>query len=357
MVLKGYQALAYYDSESLIVSKHNVIYKYSIKTNTFTEIIRLSSSFKTYFSKISTAFRRLLRTDIRYGFKIDDTNFLVAYNSKLIQINFDTKRITAVTPIPRGSRPLNITKINEVNNFDSGVYFGEYFDNPQKDSVNIYRYDKNEVQIVFTFEKGKINHIHNLVPDSYNQCVWILAGDFGDSASIYRATDNFKCIEKVLSGSQDYRACIAFPTMFGLVYATDSQFQQNSIRLLYNDEKGWGIKELHKINGSCIYGSTSGKGYYFSTAVEAINSGNKFQRYLRNKRGPGIIKNQVEIISMDKNFNFKKIYENKKDKLPFVLFQFGAAIFASGINHSDYIAFTSIGTVKNDFSTLILNTK
>lgn len=51
MVLKGYQALAYYDSESLIVSKHNVIYKYNIKTNTFREIIRLSSSFKPIFPK------------------------------------------------------------------------------------------------------------------------------------------------------------------------------------------------------------------------------------------------------------------------------------------------------------------
>src|SRR5690606_24197021 len=142
--------------------------------------------------------------------------------------------------------------------------------------------------------------IHNLIPDRFRDCVWILAGDFDDSAAIYKATENFNKIEKIVSGHQEYRSCVAFPVEQGLLYATDSQFEQNSIRLLKEDtNKKWISEPLHYINGSCIFGALINNEYYFSTAVEAVNSGNKFQILLRNRRGPGILKNVVEIVKMD----------------------------------------------------------
>lgn len=45
---------------------------------------------------------------------------------------------------------------------------------------------------IYTFEKEAINHIHNIIPDEKNKCVWILTGDFDNAAAIWRATDNLK---------------------------------------------------------------------------------------------------------------------------------------------------------------------
>ena len=41
-------------------------------------------------------------------------------------------------------------------------------------------------------------------------------GDFEDAAAIFKATDNFNKIEKVIGGKQNSRGVIGFPTEKGL---------------------------------------------------------------------------------------------------------------------------------------------
>lgn len=354
MVLKGYQVVSIKDTHSCFISKYNILYEYNLETELITEIFKFPINFTTLISKANKILRRLLRTDIRYGVKIDQEHLLLAYNNKLHKLDYVNGKVVCSLQLPRGSRPLNITIIESLEGFRNGIYFGEYFDNPFMDSVNVFRYENNQLETVHSFGSGLINHIHNLVPDFYRNCIWILAGDFDGAAAIFKATDDFRVVEKIVSGKQIYRSCVAFPLKNGLLYATDTQFETNSIRLLNYEQKCWKSKFISELNGSCIFGTSLKGKYYFSTAVEAINSGNIIAKYLRNKRGPGIKLNQSEIICVDSELECNKIYTNKKDWLPFILFQFGNIIFPSGINDSDYLVYTPIALKMNDFSTEII---
>lgn len=355
MILKNFQVLAFKNADTIFVSKFNKLYEYKIGDQKPIEIFAFPIDVKTYISKFNVVLRRLFRIDIRYGIKLNSSQIALVYINKIYKLDFIHKRIVSSVDIPRGSRPLNIVQINGLNGFSDGFYFGEYFDNPQKSIVHIFEYINDELKIVYSFDENIINHIHNLIPDKINNCIWVLAGDFDDGAAIFKATDNFKNVERIVYGNQCFRSCVAFPTPKGLLYATDSQFEENSVRLLTNLSGKWESSFLFKINGSCIFGTQINDNFYFSTAVEAINSGNIIKKYLRNTRGPGIIKSQVEIVQCNLQENFKVVYTNKKDCLPFILFQFGNIIFPTGENYWNKLVFTSIATKNNDFSTEILN--
>lgn len=47
---------------------------------------------------------------------------------------------------------------------------------------------------MFTFAQGQVNHIHDVVPDPYRECFWILTGDFGEAAGIWRVTPDWSSV-------------------------------------------------------------------------------------------------------------------------------------------------------------------
>jgi len=68
-------------------------------------------------------------------------------------------RFREVLRIPRGSRPLNICLTSA-----GRVYFGEYFNNPDRDAVHVYGSENGEHwSVVHTFPAGTIRHVHNVV--------------------------------------------------------------------------------------------------------------------------------------------------------------------------------------------------
>ena len=162
--------------------------------------------------------------------------------------------------------------------------------------------------------------------------MWILTGDFGSKVGIYKAKNNFESVEPIKLGKQKYRSCVAFPTKLGLLYATDSQFIQNSIRLLYKKKDRWITKIIHKINGPSVYGAMYGAKFFFSTAVEPVgigySKGNygaiKFLSHLfTRERSPAIKENKSFIIGGDFKNGFGDYFKYEKDIMPFTLFQFG----------------------------------
>ena len=160
-------------------------------------------------------------------------------------------------------------------------------------------------------------------------CIWILAGDFGEAASIWKAKNGFKEIEKVVSNHQKFRSCVAFPISEGLLYATDTQFEGNSIRILIYDGMYWKSKKIASLNGPCIHGMELKDYFVFSTATEPdAETSNSYLSLFDNKLANEIKKNRSEIIIMNKkNKNFKLLYSLDKDKLPYRLFQFGNFFF------------------------------
>ncbi len=128
--------------------------------------------------------------------------------------------------ITRGTRPLHITATP-----GGAVYWGEYFDNAARDEVHIYgSTDAGATwSVAYTFPKGAIRHVHNIVHDPWGNCLWILTGDYGDECRILRASCDFSRVEIVLQGNQQARAVAAVPTEDALYFSSDTPLESNYI--------------------------------------------------------------------------------------------------------------------------------
>src|ERR1019366_432165 len=83
--------------------------------------------------------------------------------------------------ILRGTRPLHITAVP-----DGTIYWGEYFDNSARDEVHVYASTDAGAtwSVAYTFPKGAIRHIHNIVHDPWGNYFCVLTGDYGDECSV-----------------------------------------------------------------------------------------------------------------------------------------------------------------------------
>ncbi|MEG1644399.1 MAG: hypothetical protein RR279_01000 [Alistipes sp.] len=300
---------------------------------------------------------RCMRLETRYAMQINDSEILILKSGYFFTFNIITHQLTKKNKLLRGSRPLNMARIEGIEGFTDGIYYGEYFGNPTKESVRIKQFSKDltEETTCYSFAEGMINHIHNVVPDKFHQCVWIFTGDFGGGAGIWKATNNFKTVEAIGVGEQKYRACVVFPIKEGLLYATDSPFEKNSIRILKQIDGEWISEPILEINGSSIYGGVFNDQFIFSTAVESDGIyTSKFNLLFDRKKGLAITDYYSYVYMGNLESGFNIIYKVKKDKLPFFLFQFGVTIFPTGHITGNYLPIYHIGTTDHDLSTKML---
>ena len=294
----------------------------------------------------SNVLSRFLRSGIRTAVAINEKYVLLSIGNKLLEMNIDTGEIRCGYECDNGVRPLAFTSVEGIEGFNNGIYFGGYIHNFEKNPVFIYRRNGfNSWDVVYSFHKGTINHVHNVISDPYRKCLWVFTGDFEDSAAIWRVTDNFNKVERVVCGDQKWRGCVAFATPEGVLYATDAPFAKNHIYLLKEDMS---VSVVGDLSGSCIYGCQWKDKYVFSTVVEPDGRNETLLRLLFGwKRGAGIDDNYARIYSGNHNDGFAELYKEKKDLWPFI-FQFGAFRFPSGLNTSDTLYFQPVATNKND---------
>jgi len=128
--------------------------------------------------------------------------------------------------ITRGTRPLHITVVP-----GGAVFWGEYFDNASRDEVHIYASGDGGAtwSVAYTFPKGAIRHIHNIVFDPWANSLWVLTGDYGDECRILRASCDFKDVEVVLQGNQQARAVALVPMEDGLYFSSDTPLEANFV--------------------------------------------------------------------------------------------------------------------------------
>jgi hypothetical protein len=230
----------------------------------------------------------------------------------------------------RGTRPLHITATP-----DGRLFWGEYFDNPRRDEVHIYSsLDRGaRWNIVHTFAKGAIRHVHNIVHDPWENCLWILTGDHGEECRILRAGCDFKRVQVVRSGNQQARAAALVPAEDGLYFSSDTPLERNHVSHL---DRGGNLTRLADLSGSSIYGGRTGKGIFFSTMAEPseVNSERTVNVYGALGGGP-----------------WKKQLSWQKDRWPMGLFQYGNASFPDGNNATDLLALTTIAVKQGDLET------
>ena len=348
--LKGTKPLFYNSFGNLLLSKGNQIFEE--KEGRLTLVCKLPVRLSSKVLAKSKLLCRLLRYGVMTATEYNGAYYF-AFERSIYRFNINTSELTCDFTFSNSRGPLSFTVVENLEGFHDGLYFGEYISNRQKGPVKIYH--RNEVwSVVYEFSTGELNHIHGLVPDSSSKCLWVLGGDFGDSASIYRVRDRFESVETIVSGSQKYRACVAFPLDGGLLYATDTQQEPNSIRVLKLLNGAWVSEKLENINGSCIYGQELPDYYVFSTSTEPTEKvTSRLESLFDNKPAPAIKKNQSDVIVMDKvTSEIKLLYSDKKDIYPYRLFQFGTVMFPKGIPRHNEIAAYFVGSKKHDLTTV-----
>jgi hypothetical protein len=232
----------------------------------------------------------------------------------------------------RGTRPLHITATP-----DDHMFWGEYFDNPARDEVHIFASTDcgSTWEAAYTFPRGAIRHVHNIVYDEWGKCLWVLTGDNGSECRILRAACDFRTVDVVLSGQQQARAVALVPTPNGLYFSSDTPLESNHIYCL---DRAGNLSQVASLSTSSIYGCRAGSGIFFSTMVEpsGINLDTKVRLY-------GSVGGS----------QWQDLMQWKKDFWPMSLFQYGNAVLPDGANATDFLAVTTVAVKRNDLKTSI----
>ena len=312
----------------------------------------LSNKKETFLGRIKPLFR-LLRLGVRAAEPIDENRIVLSIGNHLYEYDFASQTLSACYFVGEGIRPLIFTTIKGITGFEDCICFGGYRGNKDKEPVHIYkRIAIDNWEVVYTFEQGAINHVHNIVADLYRNCLWAFTGDFDEASAIWKITDNFKTVERVLCNDQKYRGCVIFPMKEGLLYATDAPFVPNYIYLMKDDLS---VETICEIDGSCIYGCQFGNKIALSTTVEPDGRYNSTLNLLiSRKRGAGIKDMYSHLYVGNLSEGFKKVYKERKDIWPY-LFQFGSIRFPSGFNTTGKLYFQPLATNKHDLDLMTIN--
>jgi hypothetical protein len=261
---------------------------------------------------------RLLRIEVTEVFKVKDEYYCIAKKG-IFKYENKYNTFEKIFVINRGSRPINIAIDNEDN-----VYFGEYFDNKNRVDVNIYmmKAGSSVFEKVYVFKKNMIRHIHGIYYDKYENILWYVTGDEDHECIIGYTKDQFKSINNILIGSQQFRAVKLFFYEDYIIYATDTPNEENFVYKI--ERKDYKVEKILPVIGSVIYGVQNEFCCFISTTVEP----SKVNSY----------KYSALYYSFGGN-NWVKLFEYEKDCYSMKLFQFGSIIFPKYETKSEYLYF------------------
>jgi hypothetical protein len=277
-----------------------------------------------------TASTRLTSRLCRDGFHalavLNSAAMVAAVPGAIVTLAPNEKVFRSTHRITRGTRPLHITAVP-----NGPIYWGEYFDNPHRDEVHIYASSDAGAhwQVAYTFPRGAIRHLHNIVHDPFANCLWILTGDYGNECRILRASCDLSQIDVILQGNQQARAVALVPTEDGVYFSSDTPLEKNFIFRL--DRRG-NLSELTPISSSSIYGCQAANALFFSTMAEpgAVNTEREVRLYGSRDRA-----------------HWNPLLSFRKDRWPLRWFQYGNAFLPGGNNSSGFLAVTTVA-VEND---------
>jgi len=278
---------------------------------------------------------RLLRDGFHALAVLPSDGMVAAVPGAIITLGPKETQFLVTHTITRGTRPLHITAIPGGN-----VFWGEYFDNASRDEVHIYVSTDGGAKwnVAYTFARGTIRHVHNIVHDPWGSCLWLLTGDYGDECRIIRASYDFRQVDAVLQGHQQARAVALVPAESGLYFSSDTPLEANFIYHLDRQEMGrqGKLSQLAPLSSSSIYGCRVGRDIFFSTMIEP--SPKNSDRFVR-------------IFGAHEGRDWRALLAWQKDPWSMRFFQYGNAFLPDGENSTPYLAATTIAVESEDMMT------
>src|SRR5215813_3562077 len=178
----GFRALLW-NNNQLYASRGYALYKTSVTG--FELRWELVARFSPLMWRALTSQFRLSSRFFRDGFHalaaLSSGHLIAAVPGAILALSPGETEFKISRRITRGTRPLHITTTP-----DNRVLWGEYFDNRNRDEVNIYASSDSGTSwtIAHTFKSAEVRHVHNIVYDPWQHCLWILTGDNGSECRI-----------------------------------------------------------------------------------------------------------------------------------------------------------------------------
>ncbi len=217
---------------------------------------------------------------------------------------------------------------------DGTIFFGEYTLNPKRElNTRLFRSidGGRTFQVVYTFAKDRVRHIHFVKYDPYEKCLWLGTGDRDYENLLLRSDDGGATWREIGGGTQDWRAIGVCFTSDALIWGTDAGSVPDQNHIVRMDRKTKRLTIIADVEGPC-HGCASFKDgrVFISTGVEGGE--NEKDRFARLKFVDG------ECV--------KEIVKFKKDLLPLIL-QYGVIYFPLGVENTTKGIFTTLGLAQN----------
>jgi len=214
---------------------------------------------------------RLLRMEVRALARRADGGY-VAANREGVFVAAPGERRMRPSRIETGGLPL-LPPMRISRGPAGQLVWGEYGSPRVRRPMRLFasRDGGESFQVVRTFDKGEILHVHNVIWDPGQRHFWVLAGDFDPEPGIGCLSEDLQRFEWFVKGEQRYRAVEVFDLGDRLLYATDTHLEQN--RLVSLDKRTGHAETLREFDGSCIYACRFGGILALTTTVEpsAVN--------------------------------------------------------------------------------------
>ena len=339
--VEGLRALAW-DGKLLYASRGYELWRARVEATTagvkWQKVAEFRPAWKRRFTVRNRFSARLLRDGFHALSILPSGNIVGAVPGTIVTLSANGTEFHQSFKIRRGIRPLHITAVP-----GGAVFWGEYFDNASREEAHIYASTDGGAkwESAYTFPKGAIRHIHNIVYDSFQNCLWVLTGDYGDECRMLRASCDFSKVDVVLKGNQQARAVAAVPTEDGLYFASDTPLEQNFIYHLNRDGK---LSRLSPIGGSSIYACRVAEHLFFSSMVEPsqLNRDRSVRIYTAKIKRPE---------------QWHNLLTWRKDRWPMKFFQYGNAFLPNGKNATSVLAVSTIAVESDDMVTSLYSVK
>lgn len=258
----------------------------------------------------SGLYSRLLRRGVHDVFRLDSGDVLVIANGKFFKLT-QKDSLQKVHELRRGKRPLR----QGITSDETGVYYGEYWTNPDRDEVRVYAGSKegNGWEPVHVFSEGSIRHIHSLRYDPFEDLIWVTTGDRNEECQVAFSSDHCKSFHSIGDGSQTWRTAGPVFTEDYVFWGTDNPKGENYI--IRWDRDAGEIERIASVVGPIYYGKRVDGYIVFSSAVE---------------RGEADQDGYARIYGLRPGEEVEELYRLKKDFYHPILFGYGWFEFPHG---------------------------
>ncbi len=144
---------------------------------------------------------------------------------------------------------------------DSTLYFGEYFQNPEKTKVRIFKsvnYGRSWF-VAYEFRPGQIRHIHAVQQDTFSKGLWVCTGDKDEESSVLYSRDAFRSLDTLGHGSQQWRVCQLVFTEDAVYWGTDTG-EKDFAGIYRWDRLNNEIAKVQQIDGAMFFGTRLANG-------------------------------------------------------------------------------------------------